>query len=209
MTTKQRKEREKVARREAILDSAKAVFSEKGLLQSTIDEIAERAELAKGTIYLYFKSKEEMYAALVEQGLASLAQRFREAVDPSLPADENLRRISAAYYRFYREEPEYFRLLFFCSHADVRAKVGSDPAEQQGHTCLELVSSVIQKGIADGLFSPAVDPWKAAAIGWASHNGIIFIFEQDPKHATTLKLEVQDLLKTNIETFIKGLKAGR
>lgn len=190
MTTKQRKAREKVARREAILESAKAVFAEKGLLTSTTDEIAERAELAKGTIYLYFKAKEEMYMALVEQGLDLLAQRFRDAVDPSRPADENLRRISSAYYRFYREEPEYFRLLFFCSHADVRAKVGVDRTEQQGQACLTLVSSVIRKGIDDGLFSRDVDPWKAAAIAWASHNGIIFIFEQDPKHATALNLQI-------------------
>lgn len=207
MTTKERKAREKVARREAILESAKAVFAEKGLLASTTDEIAERAELAKGTIYLYFKAKEEMYAALAEEGLALLAQRFREAVDPSRPADENLRRISKAYYRFYREEPEYFRLLFFCSHADVRAKVGVDRTEPQGQACLALCSAVIQKGIEDGLFSRDVDPWKAAAIAWASHNGIIFIFEQDPKRATTLNIQIEELLKTNREMLIQGLKA--
>jgi AcrR family transcriptional regulator len=208
MGTKDRKEREKTARREAILESAKAVFADKGLLESTIDEVAERAEVAKGTIYLYFKTKEDMYAGLVEQGLVLLAQRFTDAIDFSRPADENLRRISETYYRFYREEPEYFRLLFFCSHADIRAKVGGDHTGQQGSACLRLVSSVIKKGIDDGLFSKSVDPWKAAAIGWASHNGIILIFEQDPRHATTLNLEIEELLKMNIEILIRALKGA-
>ena len=76
MTTKERRAREKLARRQAILAAAKAVFAEKALSATTIDEIAERAELAKGTIYLYFKSKEEMYTALMEDGLALLVQRF-------------------------------------------------------------------------------------------------------------------------------------
>ena len=207
MGIKNRRDREKVARREAILEAAKAVFADKGLLGGTIDEIAERAELGKGTIYLYFKTKEEMFAALMEEGLALMAQRFRDVIDPSLPADENLRRVSDAYYRFYREDPQYFRLLAFCSHADVRAKTGVDPSDEQGLVCLGLVSGVIQKGIDDGLFSPSVDARQAAAIGWASSNGIIFIYEQDPEHEKKLNLPIEELLKTSIELLIRGLKS--
>lgn len=209
MATKNRRLRERTARREIILAAAKAVFAEKGLLGSTIDEIAERAELGKGTIYLYFKAKEEMLAALMEEGLAIMAQRFRGVIDLSLPADGNLRRISEAYYRFYREDPQHFKLLAFCSHADVKAKTGIDPSEQQGLECLNLVSTVIQKGIDDGLFSPSVDARQAAAVGWASSNGIIFIYEQDPGHEKTLKLSIEELLKTNIELLIGGLKHPR
>ena len=96
MTTRLRREREKAVRRETILDAARGVFAEKGLLASTIDEIAERAEVAKGTIYLYFKSKDEMFTALLNEGLALVGKRFSEAVDLALPADENLRRLCDA-----------------------------------------------------------------------------------------------------------------
>ena len=81
MGTKQRRTREKAARRETILEAARGVFAEKGILASTIDEIAARAEVAKGTIYLHFKSKEEMFSALLEEGLALVGKRFSEAVD--------------------------------------------------------------------------------------------------------------------------------
>ena len=60
MGTHERKEREKEHRREEILAAAQAVFFEKGLQNSTMDEIAERAELSKGTLYLYYKSKEDL-----------------------------------------------------------------------------------------------------------------------------------------------------
>ena len=58
----ERKEREKEQRRKAILDAAEKVFFEKGLKYSTMDDVAEEAELSKGTLYLYFKNKEELFA---------------------------------------------------------------------------------------------------------------------------------------------------
>lgn len=204
MGTKHRRAREKAARRETILDAARGVFAEKGVLASTIDEIAERAEVAKGTIYLYFRSKEEMLTALLDEGLALVGKRFSEAIDLSLPADENLRRLCDAYCRLYREEPQYFKLLFFCSHADVRARACANPSECQG---VPPLAALIQKGIDEGTFSPMVDAPKAAAIAWASSNGIILMLEQDPRGAATLHLPIEELLRTNMELLIRGLKA--
>lgn len=204
MGTRDRRFREKVARRAAILEAARALFAEKGLLASTIDEVAERAEVAKGTIYLHFKSKEEMLSALLDEGLALVGQRFIEAIDPSLPADENLRRLCDAYCRVYREEPQYFKLLFFCSHADVKAKICANPSECQG---LPPLAALIQKGIDEGVFSPTVDPSKAAAIAWASSNGIVLMFEQAPQEAPRGDLQVDELLRMNMELFIRGLRA--
>lgn len=204
MGTKHRRAREKAARRETILDAARAVFAEKGVLASTIDEIAERAEVAKGTIYLYFKSKEEMFSALLDEGMALVGKRFIEAFDLSLPADENLRRLCDAYCRVYREEPQYFKLLFFCSHADVRAKTCANPSECQG---LPPLAALFQKGIDEGIFSPTVDASKAAAIAWASSNGIILLFEQELQQSTKFNLPIEELLRTNMELLIRGLKA--
>lgn len=207
MAVKERKERDRAARRGAILEAAKAVFAEKGLSGSTIDEIAERAELGKGTIYLYFKAKEEMLMALMEEGLAMLAERMSRAVDPALPADENLRRISDAYYRFSREEPRYFKLVAFFCQTDIKAKAGLEPQEIHGSDCLKGLAAVVQRGIDEGVFAASVDAWKAAAIGWASSNGILLLFEEAPEHARRLDLDVESLLKASTELFIRGLKA--
>ena len=204
MGTRDRRSREKGARREAILKAAKAVFADKGVLATTIDDIAERAEVAKGTVYLYFRAKEEMFAALMDEGLALVGRRFSEAVDLTLPADENLRRLCDAYCRLYREEPQYFKLLFFCSHADVRAKTCANPSECQG---LPPLAALIQKGIDEGSFSPTVDPAKAAAIVWGSSNGIILMFEHELQGSTRFDLPIEDLLRTNTELFIRGLRA--
>jgi AcrR family transcriptional regulator len=204
MATRDRRSREKVARREAILKAAKAVFAEKGLLTATIDDVAQRAEVAKGTIYLHFKAKEEMFTALMDEGLQLVGKRFSEAVDLTLPADENLRRLCDAYCRLYREEQQYFKLLFFCSHADVRAKTCANPSECQG---LPPLAALIQKGIDEGTFSPTVDPAKTAAIVWGSSNGIILMSEQELQGSARFNHPIEDLLRTNMELLIRGLKA--
>jgi len=205
MGTRDRRGREKVARREAILRAAKEVFAEKGLFASTIDDIARHAEVAKGTIYLHFRSREDMFTALMDEGLALVAKRFTEAVDLSLRADDNLRRLCDAYCRLYREEPQYFKLLFFCSHSEVRAKTCANPSECQG---LPPLAALIQQGIDEGTFAPTVDATKAAAIAWASSNGIILMYEEHPHHTTTFDLPFEELLRTNMELLIRGLKQG-
>ena len=122
MGTFERKTREYEARRELILRAAKATFAAKGQAAATIDDVAQRAEVAKGTIYRYFKSKEDLFHVLVEDGLARLARRFRAAIDPGLPADENLRRLTQAYLDFYREEPDYFWICYFGGARDAGRK---------------------------------------------------------------------------------------
>jgi AcrR family transcriptional regulator len=201
----ERRTREKAARREAILEAAKAVFAEKGLRAATMDDIAERAELGKGTLYLHFRSKEDVYAALMQAGLARVAERFRAAIDPAGPADENLRRILRAYYQFYQEEPDYFRLLYFASHADVSAKTGVDFGAPEGRECLKVVAGVIQQGIDQGVFSPLVNPREAAALGWAATNGVLIVFE-DPGPAKELGLQVEEMLRKLTELLIRGLR---
>ena len=66
MGIKERRGREEQARLLAILGAAESVFASKGYYETRMDDIANKAELAKGTIYYYFKSKEEIYLHLLE-----------------------------------------------------------------------------------------------------------------------------------------------
>lgn len=70
MGTKERRMREKKRRRQQILEAAKTHFFEKGFMAATMDKIADSVELSKGTLYLYFKSKEELSDA-IEEGIAA------------------------------------------------------------------------------------------------------------------------------------------
>jgi AcrR family transcriptional regulator len=208
MGTVERREREKLARKSSILDAARHVFFAKGLLAATVDEIAERAELSKGAIYLYFRSKEEMYVSLMNEGMDILFGYFHEAIRPKLPADKLLLRIKDAYYRFYQHNREYFTILFLYFHTDIRKKLSPEiiaSCEQKALWCLKVLTDVVERGIKDGIFRKC-NAWHTVLAGWSSFNGIIMLAEQDKQHATTFGFEVKQLLDLSVDMLIRGLK---
>jgi len=205
----ERREREKVARRAAILDAARHVFFSKGLPAATVDEIAQRAELSKGTLYLYFRTKEEIYISLLHDGIDVLVEYFRKALSARSAADTQIRRLKDAYYRFYVENREYFTLLFLYFHTDLRGKASPsllESCEIKAVGCLQIIADLIEKGIRDGIFRPC-DPWQIVLVGWTSFNGIIMLSEQGDQHASKFKFDIKTLLDLSTELLIKGLKA--
>lgn len=107
------REREIVTRK--ILDAARGLFLSEGYANVSMRKIADRIEYSPGAIYSYFRSKEDIFFALAEEGL-----EFARAHCAS-PADNGaqpLERVREAFWRFYtfsREQPEYFRLIFIDS----------------------------------------------------------------------------------------------
>jgi AcrR family transcriptional regulator len=202
--------RERQARRKAILDAARGVFFEKGLMAATVDEIAARSGLAKGTIYLYFRSKEEIYASLMVEGTLLLKGAMEKAVRPALSGERLLERLLKVYAGFYRRHPAYFRILFLSSHPDIQAKVSEEMAQrciESGTMCLDVVAGVIRRGITAGEFR-RVDPWGTAVILWAMVNGVILIYDQDPRHPEWIGLTLETLLKKGLDLSLRGIRAA-
>jgi AcrR family transcriptional regulator len=85
--TSKRKEREREARREAILDAAANVFARKSFYEATLDEIAAEAELAKGTLYNYFRDKEDLFQSLIYRG----TQQYHQLVEKIIGECDSLR----------------------------------------------------------------------------------------------------------------------
>ncbi|MBE2185536.1 MAG: TetR/AcrR family transcriptional regulator [Rhodothermales bacterium] len=111
-----RRERERLARRRAMLDAARSVFAEKGYEHARLDEIAERAEFGKGTLYNYFEGgKEDILFALFEDSHAALAQRIATFfADPSLAqrsARDVFRGLLNVLLDYFRGEREVLALL--------------------------------------------------------------------------------------------------
>ena len=96
MGTTERRQREKEQRRMEILSSAREIFFAKGLEGSTMDEIADKAELSKGTLYLYFKSKDELYVSLLSEGTEIFTNMMLESISQDMKAEDKLRSIGNA-----------------------------------------------------------------------------------------------------------------
>ncbi|CAG0944703.1 partial HTH-type transcriptional repressor NicS, partial [Anaerolineae bacterium] len=118
--TARRRERERDARRQAILDQAKIVFAKRGFLNATVEEIAERAELAVGTLYRYFQSKEEMYVSLLFEAMTIFYDRIEVIRACGAPPDAQLRAVWNFFYEFYQSQPEYYRAFMFLHNEGLR-----------------------------------------------------------------------------------------
>jgi AcrR family transcriptional regulator len=103
MSVSNRREREQQMRREAILDSSRKLFNDRGFELTTIDAIASSAELGKGTIYSYFSSKEEIYIAMLDRELSILKENMRKAVSDSNTAVEALENLYSTFLHHHKE----------------------------------------------------------------------------------------------------------
>jgi AcrR family transcriptional regulator len=174
MVTARRKEKEKEKRRNEIIDAAEKLFFEKGFDGVSMDDVAEKAELAKGTLYLYFKSKDSLFFAVVLRGAAILGDMSREYASKGNTGAEKLHSIGVAYYDFYRQHPDYYR-LFTYSQSPCFTGGDADAGEimRVGQENFELMCECIRMGQADGSVRKGLDPEKTAWFLIFASSGVI------------------------------------
>ena len=207
MAVVERRAREREARRRAILEAARDTFLEQGIAATTMDDIARRAELSKGALYLYFRSKDELCFALLLEASQALVDAIGRAVTPGLHPLEQLRQLATAYYRFYLSQPDYFRFMFVLEHQPYRGRVSEELLEKwsvMGRQGLAVLADIIQRGQEQGLIRP-VDPWQTAVAFWSAVTGLIVIPSQEVRWEFLGQLDLEQLVLTTIQNFWEGI----
>jgi TetR/AcrR family transcriptional regulator len=211
----ERREREKSERREAILDAAQAVFAEKGLQRATVDEIAARAELSKGTIYLYFKSRETLFLGVDLRALTELRERFLAAAESEEVGLERVRAIGRAYFAFSQECPEYFRIMSFVDAMDVASlqNLDADPLAGEcntiGQSLIGILAESVRAGIEDGSMAADLDPLLTSALLWGQSNGLIQLYNTHKDHMQEHGLDLEPLLPEFLRLTGRALAPAR
>jgi AcrR family transcriptional regulator len=211
VTTRARREREKQQRRRSILQAAREMFFENGFHHATVDSVAERAEVSKGTVYLYFESKEALLAHLLLEGLKDLIAELEGAYTTTaeLPADEQLRALAQAYLGFFRGDPQYFPFLMAMDRGRFQEAIPPDLYQEILEASLEgltLAVKVVERGCRTGLFE-CRDPRKAACGFWASLNGVLQLMEH-PLRRELVGVDEDVLYRSTMDTVIRGLRAA-
>jgi AcrR family transcriptional regulator len=132
-----------------ILDVATELFSRHPYHKVAMDTIAEKANVAKGTLYYHFKSKEELYASLLHEGIDSLLKKLNQEFN-SRSAEEKLKTVISELIGFFNENRDFFVVL-----QQEEAKLLSKKMRncyEKICTVKELLVSIINEGIKDGSF---------------------------------------------------------
>jgi len=164
MGTLERREREKQQRRDDILRVARTLFFEKGFRETTIDEIARSSELARGTIYLYFDNKEEIYVTVLEEGIDILHGLVHEAASQECDPLTNLLNGHDAFMRFHDEYPQYYNVLMIdkLQIDDMLPEALKERINSRTMSMVDFIASCLEDGARQGYFRPM--PFKEVAL---------------------------------------------
>jgi AcrR family transcriptional regulator len=182
MSVQERHRRERHARGQAILGAAAKVFAKHGLEGATIEMVAREAEVAVGTIYLYYSSRDDLYLNLIADRAEHLRARYLEIFARALEPLDELKAIASAYLDYLRESRE----IFLSQHSVVfsqlhqRLKRTAELRNFQrvmdlSHEIFGLWEATIRRAFEAGVIANSMGPKKTAAVIWASMNGAFML----------------------------------
>jgi AcrR family transcriptional regulator len=207
MGIQERKERERERRRQQIIVAAKRVFSDKGYAKATMEDIAKEAELSPGTLYLYFKNKDELYASLSLRILQYLLMRLEHVNKED--ADSSLHRIQAlkkAMYDVYEFDPliliNMFHLQSSESLRNLSPKLLSE-IKALSQKALEAMAKIFSEGMVNGYFIEK-HPTAVADIFWSLFSGVI-LWETSKNIINGEKNYLKDTLEMAFDIFGRGI----
>ncbi len=213
MGISERKEREREQRRTAIVNAAEKVFFDKGVDSATMDEIADVAELSKGTLYLYFKSKTELYLAVCEKGMHIMLDQFRVAYEQPVSGREKLRNIGLTYFNFAITQPEYFKATSYFELTDMDHDAKDSEIAISCHDLGELLFGYTLAAIRDGMNDLSIHskhkPNELAVMMWSSLRGVIQLYNMRHRgHDIPIlnTLTFNELVPHYINLLLEGLR---
>ena len=208
MGLEERRKREKENRKNAILKAARKLFFDKGFKNVTVESIAKKAELSKGSVYLYFKSKEDIYTQILlsdnEKFYKTMAGLMKEGQNPS----EMLMGFANAYANYFLNDRELFRILMNymlnTDHMNLPEEIDHLIVKATNKT-IDIIEEIFTMGIRSGEFPPYIDLRQKRNAVWGLLNGTISL------HLFTGTEErreerIRSTIQTGLNTFLRGMR---
>jgi TetR/AcrR family transcriptional regulator len=213
MGIQERKEREKEARREEIINAAQRIFFERGLSTSTMDEVASAAELSKGTLYLYYRSKEDLYLAVTLRGMEVMYSMFEKAVSTGENGLKLLLNLEEAYYEFFRGHRQYYQMMFFFESPEFQKQISENMLElctTVDRRIWELVSNTVKKAIDEGFLHGQLEPLEVGIMLWSNSNGFFRLIDRNEKYwQDTVGVNLDQTLRKSNALLLEAMMTER
>jgi AcrR family transcriptional regulator len=207
MGIQERKERERERRRQQIIVAAKRVFSDKGFNKATMEDIASEAELSPGTLYLYFKNKEELYASLSLRILQYFNIRVQHVNDEkALSPEGKMKALREAMFDVYNFDPLTIINLFHLQSSETLKNLSPeflDEINELSRKSIGGIAKIIEDGIKSGVFLDR-HPIALADIFWSLFSGVI-LWEASKNILNQEKDYLKNTLDIAFDIFTKGI----
>ncbi len=142
----------KVKRRKEIIKTAAQLFSQKSYHDVTMEEVASTLGVAKGTLYLYFESKEKLYLSILENGFEAIQTLIAEVQSGRDPAPLKLKKILKLIFRFYRQNIDILRILTRDETHLIREHY--EFTEFWKNRGVQVYERILERGVKEGSLRP-------------------------------------------------------
>ena len=208
MVFEEKRKKEKENRKNTILRAARRLFFDRGFKSVTVDNIAAKSEVSKGSIYLCFESKEEIYAQILISDNIALYERIKNFSATEASASQLLMEFARIYVDYFLNDNELFRILMTfmlqTGQMNLTEKQNTELIRSTNEN-IKIISEIIQKGIDSGEFSPIGNIRQMQNAIWGMLNGVIslYVFTGNPAKRTE---RIHSTVRDSLNIFIAGLK---
>jgi AcrR family transcriptional regulator len=212
----ERKARERLARRETILTAAAQVFARHGVEGATVEMVARQAEVAVGTIYRYFFSRDDLFLSLMAERIGKLRERYREIHARDLKPVDELRAIGSAYFDYLRESRGLFLAQLSVTFSKLPLRLGRDEelehfeeVRRLSRECFDLYRDSVRRMLdAAGTRNCGADATRTATVIWAALNGAFLLMDDEEIFRDITGLDAARLLEETFEFQIAAAEAA-
>ncbi len=208
MGINERKERDKLRRREEILSAAEKLFFTKGIENTTMDDVAEEAELSKGTLYLYFKSKEEIHWEITQRHIQIVVHDIKKNLDPSKNAIENLLTMAKVFVDHFSEEHASAHSMLFFQTSDLKT-LNLDMEEINkafiNDSPIHMVTEYVKKGVEEGLIRNDIPVAVLSSTLWAQLLGVLQIITVKKELFELIEVKNEDIIESHLKLVLNGI----
>jgi AcrR family transcriptional regulator len=213
MGVAERREKEREQRRSAIIEAAKRVFLEVGLEQASMDRIATESELAKGTLYLYFKSKNELIMAIMTEHLERLNAMLHDIARSRLSPQNKVLRAVEVFFAYSSEHHIFYRIM---TAVNVREMCQCTPDQAPSRDVerfralnaetMSIVHSIFNEGISKGVFDANLNVQQVVPLMMVAFKGTMVVIMNGMYPPDMPVPPVSDAMRALAQLFVRSLE---
>ncbi len=197
-----RRERERLARRNDILNAARKVFAAKGYDRATLDEIASEAEFAKGTLYGYFDNKLDLFISLIKEEFEDATGRLVKVIEDSEDFKSGLKNIIAEELEYLQGKEDFFSSMVSYRSADPdQSREIHLAIIEQMKSMIIGVSKLFDEGINEGIIKP-ISPTLLSMFLISRVHDFFILAKQDDNSP-----QIEDGVELLYDITMNGIKA--
>jgi AcrR family transcriptional regulator len=185
------------------------VFFRDGFMAANLDEVAERAGVAKGTLYRYFDNKADLYVGVLADDGAAFTERMRQTAVGEGLAAERLDRLARFYFDHWVNHQEYFQIFWAIDNQSVIGTLPPGVVEEVARlweACVTVVHEVVAEGVRSGEFVEC-DTWAVANFLWTAANAVIQSDGSETRREIR-KSSLEEAYSLGVRLVFSGLKRG-